>query len=92
VRVSQPPVVPGSLNAHRVSGLLMCDGFVFWGVMLGVLLRQYFVMWGDADGKFFCPEPWLGAPNSLNTHEGIVVLKAGETFHWKYSVKATKLT
>jgi len=53
--------------------------------------HRYFVMWGDADGRFFCPEPWLGAPNSLNTHTGVVVLSAGQSFDWTYSVQATKL-
>jgi galactose mutarotase-like enzyme len=49
------------------------------------------VLWGDKDGKFFCPEPWLGGPNSLNSGAGLVVLKAGQSFVWEYSIATTRL-
>ena len=47
---------------------------------LGRLPWQYFVMWGEAEGGFFCPEPWVGGPDSLNSGKGIVVLQAGLFF------------
>lgn len=47
---------------------------------------QCFVMWGEAEKQYICPEPWLGVPNSLNTGKGSVHLGAGETFEWTFSI------
>lgn len=42
----------------------------------------HFVLYSD--GKtFFCPEPWYGAPNSLNSGKGLVRLGPGEKFLWE---------
>ena len=45
---------------------------------------QYFVLWGEND--YFCPEPWLGAPNSLNNGKGLVTVEAGGSFQWGMDV------
>lgn len=47
----------------------------------------HFVLWGLPEEKFFCPEPWLGLPNSLNTKHGAVILRAGESFSWEMTVR-----
>ena len=41
-----------------------------------------FVFWGDPAVQYFCPEPWVGEPNSLNTGKGCVFLEPGERFLW----------
>ena len=41
-----------------------------------------FVFWGTPLYRYFCPEPWIGLPNALNTGRG-VGLPAGETFAWE---------
>lgn len=43
------------------------------------------VTYGDPDGRFFCLEPWVGRPNTLNTGEGLVLLKPGE--EWRFNVQ-----
>jgi len=45
-----------------------------------------FVFYGDPNKGFFCPEPWLGFPNALNTGRGAVRLPPGETFHWEMTL------
>ena len=66
-----------------------CCRVFLW--VVGTHAVQYFVLWGDADGGFFCPEPWLGGPDSLNTGAGRVVLHAGEAFTWSYTIASTRL-
>ena len=43
----------------------------------------YFVLWGDPQEGYFCPEPWVGGPNAFNEHKGLVQLSAGERFVWE---------
>lgn len=45
-----------------------------------------FVFYGDEKKGFFCPEPWLGYPNSLNTGEGLISLSPGESFTWELQI------
>ena len=47
----------------------------------------YFVFYGDPETGLFCPEPWVGGPNSLNTKEGVVWLHEGERFEWVIQVE-----
>jgi gluconolactonase len=42
-----------------------------------------FNAFGGPKQGFFCPEPWFGVQNSLNTGVGAVKLKAGETWTWR---------
>jgi len=46
----------------------------------------YFVFYGDAEQGLFCPEPWLGGPNSLNTGLGVARLESGEAFEWLMTI------
>ena len=46
----------------------------------------YFVLWGEADKKLYCPEPWIGGPNALNTGEGVISIPPGETFTWQMKI------
>jgi len=50
----------------------------------------YFVFYGLPETGLFCPEPWVGGPNSLNTKEGVVWLNAGEQFAWVIQVELLK--
>lgn len=47
----------------------------------------YFVLWGNRDQGFFCPEPWYGGPNSLNLRQGVVLLQSGEAASWTMDVR-----
>ncbi|MBC8230019.1 hypothetical protein H8E77_10780 [bacterium] len=47
----------------------------------------YFVFYGNPETGLFCPEPWIGGPNSLNTKEGVVWLHEGEQFEWVIQVE-----
>lgn len=49
--------------------------------------RLYFVFYAQPLDGLFCPEPWLGGPNSLNTREGVVTLAAGESFSWEMTIE-----
>lgn len=41
-----------------------------------------------SDGRsFFCPEPWLGEPDSLNTGRGLVRLAPGGRFAWAMALE-----
>jgi galactose mutarotase-like enzyme len=42
----------------------------------------FFVLWETAQRSCFCPEPWIGRPNALNTGDGCVQLPPGERFVW----------
>lgn len=41
-----------------------------------------FNIWGDAQGGFFSPEPWVGLQNSLVLNQGLIRLHPGQTFDW----------
>lgn len=41
-----------------------------------------FNLWGDPQGGFFSPEPWVGLQNSLNLKQGLVHLEPGKIFRW----------
>ena len=45
----------------------------------------YMVYWGEESKQFICVEPWMGGPNSLNTGQGAVMLKNGESFRMRHS-------
>lgn len=53
----------------------------------GMEEHLYFVLWGDPAEGYFCPEPWVGGPNSLNTGEGLVRLPPGESFTWTFKAE-----
>jgi gluconolactonase len=42
---------------------------------------------GGPSVGYFCPEPWFGVQNSLNTGVGSVKLKAGETWTWRLDLQ-----
>jgi galactose mutarotase-like enzyme len=42
-----------------------------------------FVFWGVKELGYYCPEPWIGLPNSLNTGKGLILLPPGERFVWE---------
>jgi galactose mutarotase-like enzyme len=42
---------------------------------------------GGPSVGYFCPEPWLGVQNSLNTGVGLVKLKAGDTWTWRLDLQ-----
>jgi galactose mutarotase-like enzyme len=47
----------------------------------------FFVFWSEPSENYFCPEPWLGGPNALNTGDGLVRLDPGQRFLWQMEVK-----
>lgn len=49
--------------------------------------RAFFVLWGDPRRRFFCPEPWLGGPDSLNERRGIVELEPSGVFEWEWRLE-----
>lgn len=50
---------------------------------------QHVVLWGSREEGFFCPEPWVGAPNSLNTGVGRVMLAPDRSFTWQVIASAS---
>lgn len=50
---------------------------------------RLFVLYGDPARGFFCPEPWLGRPNGLQTGDGAVHLPPGAPFVWEMRVELT---
>lgn len=50
----------------------------------------HFVFWGSPDLGYFCPEPWIGKPNALNTGRGAVELAPGGRFVWEMRVQITR--
>ncbi len=48
---------------------------------LGDVFR--FVFWANPELRYFCPEPWLGEPNLMNTRQQCVILGPGESFTWE---------
>jgi galactose mutarotase-like enzyme len=51
-----------------------------------------FVLYEDGTRRFFCLEPWLGRPNSLNTGQGVILLAPGQAFCWEMSIQCEDLT
>ena len=47
----------------------------------------YFVFYAMPEVGCFCPEPWLGGPNSLNTRKGVVTLAEGASFCWEMTIE-----
>jgi galactose mutarotase-like enzyme len=45
-----------------------------------------FNLWGDVEGGFFSPEPWVGKQNSLATGDGAIRLRPGESYTWTVQV------
>lgn len=57
---------------------------------------QHFVLWGQSPqpGRregFICLEPWLGAPNSLNSLEHVARLPAGDELVMEYTFDASHI-
>jgi len=52
----------------------------------------YFVFYANLRNRFFCPEPWLGLPNALNSGHPIILLSASEVFEWEMTVRVVKPT
>lgn len=48
---------------------------------------HYFVFYGSREHGFFCPEPWLGLPNALNTRQGCAWIESGDSFGWEMSLR-----
>lgn len=75
--------------ATSTEGALACD----WRATAGA---RYFVLWGEppsgegGDAGFICPEPWLTAPDSLNTKAGLPMLAPGEAFEWAFTVSVSE--
>ncbi len=42
-----------------------------------------FHLYGGPKVGYFCPEPWFGLINSLNTGQGAVTLRPGDKFTWR---------
>mgnify|MGYP003821492581 FL=1 len=47
----------------------------------------YFVFWGEGPLGYFCPEPWLGGPDALNTGRHVAWLAPGSRFGWEMKVE-----
>jgi len=46
-----------------------------------------FVLYGNPELGYFCPEPWIGRPNGLQDPVGRVTLPAGKTFSWQMTIR-----
>lgn len=46
-----------------------------------------FVLYGNPELGYFCPEPWIGKPNGLQDPVGRVTLPAGKTFTWRMTIR-----
>lgn len=46
-----------------------------------------FVLYEDGTRRFFCLEPWLGRPNSLNTGQGAILLETEQSFCWEMTIQ-----
>lgn len=78
-------VQPGAFGIRvETSGYGIDDGGAASAPHL--LPHRYFVFWGSPEDKFFCPEPWMGGPNSLNTGDGCFSLAPGQTGQWSFAV------
>ncbi len=49
----------------------------------------HFILSAERPFNSFCPEPWIGEPNSLNSGKGVVKLGPGEEFTWEMGVTLT---
>lgn len=68
--------------AIRISHLEVRDGMPYQSREADNL----FVLWGDPALGYFCPEPWVGWPNSLNTRSGCVFLPPEGHFTWQVQI------
>ncbi|MBV9182108.1 MAG: SMP-30/gluconolactonase/LRE family protein [Acidobacteria bacterium] len=46
-----------------------------------------FNAYGGAKQGYFCPEPWFGVQNSLNTGVGVVKLQPGDIWKWRLQIE-----
>ncbi|MBI2298535.1 MAG: hypothetical protein HYU66_06205 [Armatimonadetes bacterium] len=46
-----------------------------------------FVVYGNREKSYYCPEPWIGRPNGLQDGRGVVKLPAGAGFSWTMRVE-----
>ena len=46
-----------------------------------------FNIYGGPKQGYFCPEPWFGVQNSLNTGIGVVKLQPGEIWKWRLQIE-----
>jgi gluconolactonase len=46
-----------------------------------------FNVYGGPKQGYFCPEPWFGVQNSLNTGVGALKLGAGESWRWRLQIE-----
>ena len=46
-----------------------------------------FNVFGGPKAGYFCPEPWFGVQNSLNTGKGLVRLNAGGVWKWRLDLQ-----
>jgi gluconolactonase len=46
-----------------------------------------FNAFGGPSTGYFCPEPWFGVQNSLNTGVGSIKLKAGDVWKWRLDLQ-----
>ena len=53
------------------------------GPFLAAERNILFVLWGSREHRYFCPEPWIGRPNALNSVRGRVALSPGGRFVWE---------
>jgi galactose mutarotase-like enzyme len=53
------------------------------GPFLAAERNILFVLWGSREHRYFCPEPWIGRPNALNSTDGRVALAPGARFAWE---------
>ena len=54
----------------------------------GPLVR--FALYGSPKTGYLSTEPWFGIQNSLNNHQGLVKLAAGETWKWRVEIETGK--
>jgi len=47
----------------------------------------HFCFWGSPGLGYFCPEPWIGEPNALNTRRGLIELPPGGRFTWEMRMR-----
>ena len=70
----------------KAFGLRVGQGVVTGRSLAPDARHWYGVFYGDADKGLFCPEPWIGGPNALNTGIGLVRLPPGHTLTWQFIV------
>jgi galactose mutarotase-like enzyme len=73
VRYPEGPVVRITQTVNAGEGLLRPED-------------RLFVLWGSREQAFFCPEPWIGRPNGLQTGRGAVALPPATPFIWSMRV------